>query len=112
MSLRISRNLSLFNENEVKAAFQNARHRIKVSGLKVFMAPRILEFGRILVVTPKKVGNSPKRNLIRRRLKSIFYENEIYQLPYDWIVLTSKEALSLPFEQLKKIIIDVAKENI
>ena len=108
MSLKISR----FKTDEVKTVFQNSKHRIKTSGLKIFIAPKILEFGRILVVISRKVCNSPKRNRLRRRLKSIFYEEKLYDLGYDWVVLTSKEAKDLSFDQLKKIITNVVKEKL
>ena len=36
--------------------------------------------GRILIITPRKVGNAPQRNLLRRRLKAIFREEKILKI--------------------------------
>ena len=107
----ISKNLSKFNTNEVKAAFKNVKYSKHIGGLKFLLSPHSSDFGKILVIAPKKIGNSPKRNLLRRRIKSIFYENKLYISKYNWIVLTSRESTKTSFEQLKKIIFDI-KQNV
>jgi len=63
--------------------------------------------GRILVVTPKKIGSSPQRNRIRRRLKAIFYEEKLFERGIDVIVFVKKKGIELTFNQLKKLLIGV-----
>ena len=62
--------------------------------------------GRILIVTSRKVGTAPKRNLLRRRLKAIFYEEKLFQHSYDVVVYCRKSATDLSFEELKTLLLD------
>lgn len=69
-----------------------------------------MDFGRILVITSRKIGSAPKRNKIRRRLKSIFYENKLFALDYDCIVIVRQgSAINLEFYELKEILNSVFK---
>ena len=102
---KVAKLISTFKKEEVSRIFQTSNRRIKTEWLDVILAKKALDFGRILVVTSRKVGNAPKRNKIRRRLKSIFYENKLYDLQYDCIILTRKEAIDLSFEQLESILV-------
>lgn len=100
----IAKNLSSFSKNEVKQLFKRARCALRHPGLTILYAPTSHDFGRILVVTARKVGSAPQRNLIRRRLKSIFYESAYYKLNYDIAILIRKEGTSLSFDELKKLV--------
>ena len=42
-------------------------------------APSAEENGKLLLIAPKYFGNSPKRNLFKRRLKSLFVNNQWYK---------------------------------
>lgn len=97
--------ITKFNSQEAKRFFQKAKIRKKTEGLEILIAPRSFEYGRILVITPRKSGNSPERNKIRRRLKHIFYENKMYENSFDFVVIVSKIAIDLTFDQLKEILI-------
>ncbi|MFC1842181.1 ribonuclease P protein component [Candidatus Dependentiae bacterium] len=101
---KITRHISKFTESEVKKLFKKAKRVLRHAGLDILCAPAALEFGRILVVTPKKVGSAPERNLIRRRLKSLFYEEKLYEKKLDYIVIIKKKGINLPFNQLKEIL--------
>lgn len=94
--------MTIFGKHEVDALFKATIVRYKFEGLEIRLAPKFLPSGRLLVVTPRASGNAPKRNRIRRRIKSIFYENQLYQAPFDWIFLVRKEAIDLDFTQLKE----------
>lgn len=65
----------------------------------------MLDYGRLLVVTPRAVGTAPQRNKIRRRLKAIFYENKLFERPFDYAIIIRKEATQLPFDSLEEIIV-------
>ena len=50
-------------------------------------------YAKILIVTPKKIGSAPVRNLLKRRLKSIFYEEKLYERPTPTLSSARKEVL-------------------
>lgn len=97
------RALSQFSTREVRQLFDAGRCALKNSGLTVLYAPRTKDFGRILIVTSRKVGNSPTRNLIRRRLKALFYEEGWYTLPYDFAFIIRTPATHYSFQRLKEL---------
>lgn len=110
MPEKITKYLSSFTKQEVDHAFKTITSRIKINGLTILKAPQARIKGRILIIIPKKAGKANLRNQIRRRLKSIFYEEKLYEQPYDWIVLVNKEACGNSFSELKKIM-EVASQN-
>jgi len=108
---KISKKLSNFSEQEVAKLFRKAKRVLKHPGLHILCAPTKQDFGRILVVTSRKVGKASKRNLIRRRIKAIFYEEELYKKQLDCIVIIKKEGINLPFKELKGILLNVLQKN-
>jgi ribonuclease P protein component len=97
------RTLSQFSTAEVRTLFDTGRLAFKNSGMTVLYAPRTKEYGRILVVTSRKVGSAPARNLIRRRLKALFYEEGWFNLPYDFIFIIRTPATQYTFQRLKAL---------
>jgi ribonuclease P protein component len=108
--LHSARALSQFSPKEVKSIFETGRLAFKNAGMTVLYAPCTLSFGRILVVTSRKVGNAPARNLIRRRLKALFYESQWYELPYDFVFIIRTAALNYSFEKLKVLCTDFIEQ--
>jgi len=102
---RIARLISSFNKNEVRQLFKKAKLVFRHPGLVVLCAPANKEFGRVLAVASKRIGKAHKRNLIKRRLKSIFYEEKLFKNQQDCIIIIKKEGIDLSFEQLKKIML-------
>jgi len=100
----IARQISTFSEKEVTRLFKKAKRVFKAHTMDILCAPAKHDFGRILVITSGKIGKAHKRNLIRRRLKSIFYEEKLYKNRLDCIVIVKKEGLNLDFKQLKEIL--------
>jgi len=101
---KISNKLSRFSEQEVAKLFKKAKRVLKHPGLDILCSPTEKDFGRILVITSRKVGKASKRNLIRRRIKAIFYEEELYEKRLDCIVIVKKEGINLSFNELKSIL--------
>lgn len=99
--------LTKFKESEVRNHFRSSKLVVKNLGLEFFLAPSSYPYGRILVVTPRKSGSSVERNLIRRRIKSIFIEEGYYKSNVDWLVIVRKDATAMPFQKLKTEISDV-----
>ncbi len=100
-----------FKRPEISRLFKQARRIYKSRELDVLSAPRAKEYARLLIVTPKKIGNAPQRNKIKRRLRAIFYENDLFDGTTDMIVIIKKEGVDMPFEELKRVIIDCASRS-
>jgi ribonuclease P protein component len=66
-----------------------------------------LSYGRILIILPKKIGNSPFRNLIKRRIRAIFFNRKIYTLKYDFVFIAQKGIDKLSFNELENIFINM-----
>ncbi len=92
--------ISSFTREEVSQLFNRVHPKVKIPGLRILRGKASLEFGRILIVTPRKVGSAPERNLIRRRIKAIFTEHKLYQRHYDGIALIGRDATKLSYQDL------------
>lgn len=107
----IVRKISKFTKSEVDYLFQNARRVFRDQHCTILVAPRQKDdLGRVLVIASRKVGNAPERNLIRRRIKAIFYEEKLYSLNFDCVVIAYSKIVSLPFDQLKSILLSAYRK--
>lgn len=102
------KNLFSFSQFEVNSAFKTAKPLKKIYGLKLLQAPmlQIQEHGKLLIITPRTAGKAHLRNLIRRQLKAIYYEHNLYTIKSTIIVLVYKPATELHFEKLNAFLID------
>lgn len=105
------KSLSSFKKSEIKTLFKTACTKVSVPGITIKIAPQQGKLGRILIVTPKKMGNAPERNLMRRRLKSIFYEQKLFESSFDVLVFVTNPALSIPFSALQELLLKATHEN-
>ncbi len=92
--------ISRFTKQEISEIFKKARRAVRRPGLDILCAPAAKKTGRILVITPRKVGSAPQRNLVRRRLKAIFYEKKLFERGFDCVVIVKKPGVLLTFETL------------
>lgn len=100
--------LSRFTQKEIDAFFKAARCALRYRGLVFLIAPQQNPaFGRILVITSRKVGNAPTRNKIRRQFKALFYENNYYTHGHDCVIIVKKESTLIPFAKLQNLLSDV-----
>lgn len=99
------KHISSFTPLEVQKIFKNAQKKVHTLGLRILISPTGNSYGRILVITPRRSGNAPQRNRIRRRLKAIFVTEKLYENKYDYIVLVHNQAIHTPFEKLKKLLL-------
>jgi len=106
---RIFRALTRFSKTEIDKAFASATRVVRQRELTILASPRQGDFARILPVIPRKVGNAPARNKLRRRLKTIFFEQRYFEGPCDLLVLTRPGAAELTFEQLEAILHSATK---
>ena len=102
----IAGKLTSFTPKEVTELFKRSRTLSRNQAFNLLAAPQSKEFGRILLVTPRRVGTSPQRNLLKRRIRSIFYEEKLFERGYDCIIIFKKNAATIPFDQLKKLLLD------
>ena len=101
---QIVKKISHFTKKEINQLFKTARRITKHPGFTILLAPQLHDFGRILIVASRKVGNAPTRNKIKRRLKAIFYEEKLYERGYDCIVIVKKEGTIVPHAELKQLL--------
>ena len=101
----IAKKISKFTKREIDHLFRHARRVFKSDAFTMLLAPRQLEFGRVLIIASRKVGNAPERNLIRRRIKSIFYEEKLFERNFDCAIIAQKKLTDLSFDELKTLML-------
>ena len=74
MPRSIAREITSFSKKEINLLFEKAHSVIKKQGLDIRLAPKAHEHAKILLVVPRKAGNAPQRNRLKRRIKSIVNE--------------------------------------
>jgi ribonuclease P protein component len=99
------KDLFRFEQKDIRSTFKNAQLKNKIFGLKLLQASTKNNFGKMLIITPRKMGNACKRNKIRRQVKNIFFQEKLYEKPYNSILLVYKEATKLNFDQIKAFLI-------
>lgn len=109
----LSSKISVFTNSQVSEILKKAKRVLKHPGLDILChpSPISLDKGRILVITSAKVGNSVQRNLIRRRIKAIFYEEKLYENKCDYICIIKRPGINLTFEQLKEILLGILEHR-
>ena len=98
-----ARKLTQFAKKEIDTLFKKARRVLSQDGLTILIGPRQQDFGRILIMASKKIGNAPTRNKLRRQLKAIFYEQKLYEKDWDWIILPKPEITKKSFQELAEL---------
>ena len=101
----VRKQLSKFRKKEIDTLFQTTKAVYKSKELVILTAPCLLSFGRILLVTSRKVGNAPKRNLLRRRSRSIFYQEKLFENKHDFVVIFKAPATKMSFDELKEVFV-------
>lgn len=100
---RVARTLSRFAPSEVKTIFKRGKRVLKNPTCDIIVSPKTYVHGRILVITPKRVGKASQRNKIRRRIKALFFERKYYEHGYDCVTIIKKEGIETSFDELKTI---------
>ena len=104
---RITKKISSFTRSDIAKLLKNAQLKLRIKGVRVLAASSSLpEFGRILMIIPRRSGNSPQRNLIRRRLKSIFREEKLCEKLKDIVVIVRSEGINTPFDALRTMLVE------
>ncbi len=98
---------SKFSKQELDTFFKQAKAVYKDQAFTILKQPVNYTFGKLLLVVPKQYGNAPERNLIKRRLKSIFREEKLYEKPSIIAFILRASAKKLSFNDLKRICLAV-----
>lgn len=101
---RGAQRISQFTPREVRTVFAQGRRYSFDPGLTFIITPCLGAKGRILVITPRKLGNAIERNTLRRRLKSAYFELGLYTKGFDCLVLSRRKAVALPYQQLAALL--------
>ena len=101
--VRIFREISRFSKKEIDSLFLAAKPKARNPYFLLLQGAKGKEFGRLLPVVSKKVGNACVRNRIRRQLKSIFFTHKAYEAPFDYVVIVRRPAAELSFAQLQEL---------
>ena len=105
--MSVPRDLFNFSKRTAKDAIKASKVVKKIPGLKLLQAPDpSLLHGKLLVVIPRAFGKAHDRNLLRRRLHAIYFEEKLYLRPIISIVICYKEAQLLTFSDLKTFLIE------
>lgn len=100
-----AKNICKFTRTEILVLKKSARTTVRSAGMRILAHPSAEKPGRMLVITPRATGSAPQRNLLRRRLKAIFYEEQLAQHHLDVVVIANKEATKLTFEETKHLLV-------
>lgn len=108
--VRFAGRITKFNQKEVDELFKKSHRIFHSTQMTVLAAPRTKDYARILIITPKEIGNSIRRHLLRRRLKHIFYQEKLFERSkFDLVTITKKPIVTLPFEQLKELFLQAVE---
>jgi ribonuclease P protein component len=91
-----------FSETEIRALLKSARLVLANNAIKIKRAPAAQLPGRLLIIIPRKVGNAPARNKLRRQLKALFYQNKLHTNLFDVVIMAYPPIAEASFAQLQE----------
>ena len=103
MARNVARRITQFSRPDIIRLLRKGTRIFSAPELDIRVYPAQQDIGRILPVIPKKSGSAPQRNTIRRRLKAIFYEHNLYTYGYDWAWFIKPAGISLSYHELRHI---------
>ena len=110
----VGKKIYQFSKKEVDEIFKSTRRVFHhYSGFYLVCVPKRHDFGRLLVITPRRTGIAVKRNKIRRQIKAIFYEEALFQKSnHDCLIIVKKKGTLLSFGELKNLVNEAYKNII
>ncbi len=105
------KHISRFTRSEIDLLFANGKAVYKSKELVFLTAPCLLRPSRILLITSRKVGNAPQRNLLRRWGRAIFYEQRLFEQPQHCVIIFKAPAKYLSFDQFKEILVKYSRKH-
>jgi ribonuclease P protein component len=96
---------------EIQQFFARARRVYQSSAFDIRLAPQQFpHWGHLLIVTPRKMGNAPQRNLFKRRIKAIFHEQQLTLSGFDIGIFAKPDATRISFAELTHILVSLCKK--
>jgi ribonuclease P protein component len=102
----IAGQISRFTQAEASELFKRAFTIARNVAFNLLAAPQQKLFGRVLLVTSRRIGNASQRNKLRRRAKAIFYEEKLFERGHDCILIFKKGAIDMSFDQFKQYMLE------
>jgi ribonuclease P protein component len=99
--MNLFKSLFSFSKKEIAEVFKRTKLIYQNQSIKILKCNETLEHGKILIITPRTSGKAHDRNLFRRRVKAIFYEEKLYENKYNFVIIAYKNLPELDFETLK-----------
>jgi ribonuclease P protein component len=106
------KSISRFDKREIETLFSIAKKTAYSLMWDIRFAKAETQPGRILIIASKKVGTAPQRNKIKRQIKSIFYEEKLYQLGYTFICIVKRPLIEKSFDFIRKNLLEVINHGI
>lgn len=100
-----------FTREEITKFLTSSRVVLKQAGLVVRAAPAQKEWGRIVVIVPRRFGNSPQRHEFKRQVRAIFYENKLFEHGFDVAIFAYKQLQGIPFVVLQTTLTNLYTPN-
>jgi ribonuclease P protein component len=107
----LGRQISLWKKDERLKALAQARPILRRPEFDVRVLPKQDTIARIIVITPKKVGSSPYRNLFKRRARSIFYQEKLFESVNDWVIYFRPPKAILDYKPLHAALLELFKKH-
>lgn len=99
-----------FTRSEITAFLLVAKRIARFPELDCIAAPAHKGQGRLLIITPKRIGTAPERNTVRRRLKAVFQSEHLYECGYDYGIIVKKAGANTSSARLKEIFATIASK--
>jgi ribonuclease P protein component len=104
------KNLCSFSQKDAQNVLKNGSFLARIPGLKIIETPfgeksvPTSPHGRMLIVIPRKVGPACTRNLIRRRIRALYFEEKLFSRTCATSIFVYPEARSYSYKQLKEFL--------
>lgn len=100
--------MSKWTQNEIKRVLYNAHVVYRDARLTIKTARTTAPQGRLIAVVPKKIGSAPERNLIKRRIRALFFEKKFAETGLDWVFFIKQPIAHVPFSELSALVDTIA----
>lgn len=108
--VRLGRQISLWKEDERTKLLSQARPLCKSTHFDIRVLPKQGTIARLIVITPKKIGSAPYRNLLKRRARSIFYQEKLFESRNDWVIYFRPSKSILAYKTLHSKLLELFKQ--
>lgn len=109
--VRLGRQISLWKADERDKLLSHARPLWKSPHFDIRVLPKQGMIARLVVITPKKVGSAPYRNLLKRRTRSIFYQEKLFESRNDWVIYFRPSKSILTYKTLHSKLLELFKHH-